>query len=144
MDFIIGLPKSKKQNDYIFVIVDKLSKAAHFIPVKSTYKIVHSDDILLKEIFRLNGIPKEIISDRDVNFTGNFWRYLFSRLEMQLNFSIAYHLQRDKMRERVNRIVEDMLQMYVMNNPMKWDDYLHFTEFVYNNDYQTSAKMSPF
>ena len=63
MDFIIHLPKSKKQNDSIFVLVDKLSKATHFIPVKSTYKAVHIDDIFMNEIFRLHGIPKEIISD---------------------------------------------------------------------------------
>ena len=78
MDFIIVLPKSKKQNDYIFVVIDNLSKEAHFIPVKSTYKSVHIVDIFLKEIFRLHKIPKAIISDRDVKFTGKFWRYLFS------------------------------------------------------------------
>ena len=91
MDFIIGLPKSKKQNDSIFVVIDKLSKATHFILVKLTYKAINIVDIFLKEIFRLHGIPKVIISDQDVNFTGNFWRYLFYGLETQLNFSIAYH-----------------------------------------------------
>ena len=81
MDFIIGLPKSKNKNDSIFVVIDKLSKATHFIPVKSTYKVVHIADIFLKEIFRLHGIPKAIISNRDAKFTGKFWRYLFSELE---------------------------------------------------------------
>ena len=79
MDFFIGLPKSKKQNDSIFVVVDKLSKAAHFIPVNSTYKAVHIVDIFLKDIFRLHGIPKEIILDQDTNLTDNFWRYLCFR-----------------------------------------------------------------
>ena len=77
MDFIIGIPKGKNKNDSIFVLIDKLSKATHFIPVKLTYKAVNIADIFLKEIFILHGIPREIISDRDVNFTGNFWRYLF-------------------------------------------------------------------
>ena len=63
MDFIIGLPKSKKKNDSIFVVIDKLLKAAHYIPMKSTYKVVNIVDIFLKEIFRLHGIPKEIISN---------------------------------------------------------------------------------
>ena len=81
MDFIIGLPKIKKKNDSIFVVVDKLSKEAHFITVKSTYKVIHIVDIFLKEIFRLHRIPKEIISDRDTKFTRDFWRSLFSRLE---------------------------------------------------------------
>ena len=63
---------------------------------------------------------------------------------MQLNFSTAYHTQIDGKTERLNQIVEDMLRMYVMKNPMKWDDYMHLANFVYNNGYQTSAKMSPF
>ena len=109
MDFVTDLPKSKKHNDSIFVVIDKLSKATHFIPIKSTYKAVNITDIFLKEIFRLHGIPKAIISDRNVKFTGIFWRYLFSRLEMQLNFITAYHPQIDGKIERVNQIVEDML-----------------------------------
>ena len=91
MDFIMILPKSKKKNDSIFVVVDKLSKETCFIPVKSTYKALQIAGIFFKEIFKLHGIPKKIISDRDVKFIGNFWRSLFSRLEMQLNFSTAYH-----------------------------------------------------
>ena len=83
MDFITGLSKIKKQNDSIFVVIDKLSKAAHFILVKSTYKAVNIADIFLKEIFRLHRIPKAIISDRDVKFIGNFCRYLFSGLEKE-------------------------------------------------------------
>ena len=81
MDFITGLPKIKKQNDSIFVVIDKLSKVAHFIPVKLTYKEVNIVDIFLKEIFMLHGIPKEIILDRDTKFTRNFWRSLFFGLE---------------------------------------------------------------
>ena len=90
IDFITILLKSKKQNDSIFVVIDNLLKAAHFIHVKSTYKAVNIVDIFLKEIFRLHGIPKEIISDRDVKFTRKFWRYLFFGLETQLNFSTAF------------------------------------------------------
>ena len=95
MEFITDLPKSKNQNDSIFVVINKLSKAAHFIPVKSTYKAVNIADIFLKEIFRLHGIPKVIISDQDVKFTWKFWRYFFSGLETRLNFSTTYHSQTD-------------------------------------------------
>ena len=91
MYFITGLPKSKKQNDFIFVVVDKLLKATHIIPVKLTYTAMRIADIFLKEIFRLHGIPKENISNRDTKFTRNFWRSLFSGLDKQLNFSTAYH-----------------------------------------------------
>ena len=72
MDFIMGLPKSKKKNDSISVVVDKLSKESQFIRVKSTYKEVHIFDIFLKDIFRMHDIPKEIISDRDTKFTKKF------------------------------------------------------------------------
>ena len=125
MDFITGLSKTKKQNDFILIVIDKMSKALHFIPVKLTYKAVNIVDIFLKEIFRLYGIPKVIILDWDVKFTRNFWRSLFSGLETQLNFSTAYHPHMNGPTERVNQIVEDMLRMYVMNNPTKWEDYLH-------------------
>ena len=91
MEFITGLQKIKKQNDSIFLVIDKFSKATQFIPIKSTYKAMNIVDIFLKEIFRLQGIPKVIISNLDVKFTGKFLRYLFSGLETQLNFSTTYH-----------------------------------------------------
>ena len=81
MDFITSLLKSKKKNDSIFVVINKLLKEAHFIPVKLAYKAVNIVDIFFKKIFRLYGIPKAIISDRDVKFTGNFWRSLFLTLD---------------------------------------------------------------
>ena len=89
-------------------------------------------------------IPREIISDRDTKFTRNFWRYLFSRLETQLKFSTSYHPHKDRKTEQVNQILEDMLRMYVMNNPTNWGDYLHITEYVYKNGCHTSTNISPF
>jgi len=95
IDFITSLPRSKIQNDYVMIVVDKLSKTTHFIPVKSTYKVVNIANIFMKEVFRPDGIPKVIISDRDVKFTGNFWKSLFKGLDTKLNFSTAYHPQTD-------------------------------------------------
>eukprot|EP00253_Pinus_taeda_P002818 PITA_02818 len=140
MDFITGLPKTRKNNDSIMVVVDKLSKSAHFIPVQSTYKAVQIAHIFMQNIFNLHGLPKTIISDQDVKFTSAFWRTLFGELGTQLNFSIAYHPQT----ERMNQVVEDMLQAYVMRQTTKWEDYLHLVEFAYNNSYHTSLQMSPF
>ena len=91
MDFITGLPRDFKQHDSITVVVEKLSKETHFISVKSTYKVVNIADIFMKEIFKLQCVPKVIISDGDVKFTWNFWKALFKRLGTQLNFSSAYH-----------------------------------------------------
>ena len=87
------------------VVVDKLSKATHFIIVKSTYKVANITNIFMKEIFRLHHVPKVIISDRDVKFTMNFWKALFKGLGTQLNFSIVHHLQTDGQTERVNQIL---------------------------------------
>eukprot|EP00253_Pinus_taeda_P016848 PITA_16848 len=144
MDFITGLPKTKRNNDSIMVVVDKLSKVEHFIPVQSTYKAVQIAHIFMQHVFKLHGIPKTIISDRDVKFTSAFWKTLFVDLGTQLNFSTAYHPQTDGQTERVNQVVEDMLRAYVMQQPTLWEEYLHLVEFAYNNGYHTSTQMSPF
>eukprot|EP00253_Pinus_taeda_P013617 PITA_13617 len=144
MDFITGLPKTKKGNDSIMVIVDKLSKAAHFIPVQSTYRAPQIAHVFMQNMFRLHGLPKVIISDRDVKFTSAFWRTLFADLGTQLNFSTAYHPQTDGQTERVNQVVEDMLWAFVMQQPTLWEEYLHLVEFAYNKGYHTSTQMSPF
>ena len=142
--FITGLPKSSKKNDSIMVVVDKLSKATHFIPVKSIYKAINIEKIFMKEILRLCGIPKVIISDRDVQFTRKFWKDLFKGLDTQLNFNVAYHPQTDGKTKRTNQILEDMLIMYVIERPGKWEEYLYLVEFSYNNHYQASTKLAPF
>ena len=81
MDFITCLPTNVKQHDSIIAVVDKLSKSTHFISVKSTYKVVNIADIFMKEIFSLHDVPKVVISDRDVKFTGKFWKALFKGLD---------------------------------------------------------------
>ena len=87
MDFITGLPMTCRQHDSIMVVVDKLTKAAHFIPVKSMHKIDDIAKIFMKEIFKLHGLPKAIVSDRDPKFTSNFWKSLFADLGTKLNFN---------------------------------------------------------
>jgi hypothetical protein len=144
MDFITKLPRENKQHDSIMVVVDKLTKAAHFIPVKLTHKEANIDDVYIREIARLHGIPKTIVSDSDLKFTSNFWKVLFNGFATNLNFSTTYHPESDEQTERVNQVIEDMLRMYVMDKPSKWEDYLHLVEVSYNNGYQTSLKMSPF
>jgi hypothetical protein len=91
MDFITGLPRSAKQTNVIMVVVEKLRKVSHFIPIKSTYKEIDIANIFMKQIFRLHGMPKEIISDKDTKFTSNFWKYLFVGFETKLLFSTSYH-----------------------------------------------------
>jgi hypothetical protein len=126
------------------VVIDKLSKSAHFIPIKSTFKAINIVEIFMKEIFRLHGISKMVISDRDIKFTSSFWKELFAGINTNFNFSMSYHPKMDGQTERTNQIIEDMLRMYVRTKLNKWEDYLHLVEFAYNNGYQTLAKLSPF
>ena len=84
-----------RQHDSIMVVVDKLTKAAHFIPVKSMHKTDDITKIFMKDIFKLHGFPKEIVSDRDVKFTSNFWKGLLVDLGTKMNFSSSYYPQTD-------------------------------------------------
>ena len=144
MDFIIKLPKTILQNDVIMVVVDKLTKETHFILVKTTHKASNIVNIYMKEVARLNGIIKAIVSERDSKFTSKFWKGLFEWFGTSINMSTTYHPQIDGQIERVNQVIEDMLSMYVMDQPSKWEDYLHLVEFAYNDGYHSSLKMSPF
>ena len=117
IDLIIGLHRTKYQHDSVMVVVDTLKKAAHFIPVKSTFGTTQVADVFLKEVVRLHGIPKMIVSDRDAKFTAAFWKGLFGGMGTKLNFSTAYHPQTDGQTERTNQILEDMLRTYVMDRP---------------------------
>ena len=128
----------------MMIVVYKLSRETHVIPVKKNHKFANIVDIFMKELFRLHRISKVIIFYRDPKFTGNFWKSLFKGLDSKLNFSTTYHLQTDGQTKIVNQVLEYMLRMYVRDYPKKWEDYLHLVEFAYNNHYQASAKLSPF
>jgi hypothetical protein len=133
-----------KQHDSIMVVVDKLTDPTHFILVKMIHKETHIAKIYMKEVARLHGVPKKIVSDRDTKFTYNFWKVVFKVFGTNLNISTIYHPKSDGKTERTSRIIEDMLQLYVMDQPSKWEYYIHLVEFLYTNGYQASLKMSPF
>jgi hypothetical protein len=90
-----GLPRTCKLHDSIMVVVDKLTKSAHFIPLKTTHKEANVVDIFMKEVAQLHRIPKTIVSDRDLKFTSNFWNGLFKGFGTNLNFSTSYHPDSD-------------------------------------------------
>jgi hypothetical protein len=144
VDFITKLPKTVKKHDSIMVVVDKMNKAMHFIPLKTTHKASNIAEIYMKEVARLHGVPKAIVLDRDPKFTYNFLKGLFKGFGTNLNLNIAYHPKSYGQTKRTNRIIEDMLRMYVMDQPSKWEDYIHLVEFSYNNGYHASLKMNPF
>jgi transposase InsO family protein len=144
MDFIVGLPCTRAGYDSIWVVVDRLTEAAHFIPVKTTYNSVVLAELYMSRIVCLHGIPKKIISDRGTQFTSHFWQQLHEALGTLLKFNPAYHPQTDGQTKRTNQILEDMLRVCALQDKSGWDKRLPYAEFSYNNNYQASLKMSPF
>jgi hypothetical protein len=144
MDLIVGLPNTSLRHDSIWVIVNRLTKTAHFLPVHTTYNVNKYAEICLDHIVRLHGIPKMIISDRGAQFVARFWEQLQHALGTKLIRSSAYHPQIDGQTERVNQILEDMLRACVLQYDKNWDKCLSLAGFSYNNSYQTSLKMAPF
>jgi len=141
MDFITKLPRSSKKHDSIMDIVNKLTKGAHFVLVKSIHK---ESNIYMREIVKLHGVLKTLVSDIDPKFTSNFWKGLFRGIGTSFNFSTTYHPKSNGKIQQVNQVIEYMLRMHVMDKPSKWQDCLHLVEFSYNNGNQASLKMSPF
>jgi IS30 family transposase len=110
MDFIMGLSRTQSGYDCIRVIVDRLTKVAHFIPIKTTYSGPQLVELYMLRIVCLHGVLKKIVSDRGTQFTLKFWQRLHETLDTQLRFSSNYHPQIDGQTERVNQILEDMLR----------------------------------
>ena len=119
MDFISGLPVCQGK-DWIWVIVDKLTKSAHFIPVKGTTTASQYAEIYVKEIVKLHGVPKNIISDRGSVWTSQFWKAFMKDLGTELRMSSAFHPQTDGQTERVNQVLEDMLRACVLDFHSSW------------------------
>ena len=144
MDFIVGLPPTSKGYDSIWVVVDRLTKSAHFLPVKTCYSSHQYAEIYMARIVSLHGVPKTIISDRGTQFVARFWEQLHASLVTQLIRSSAYHPQTDGQTERINQILEYMLRACVLSYGKKWDECLPLAEFSYNNSYQESIRDGPF
>jgi transposase InsO family protein len=144
MDFIVGLPRTLAGYDFIWVIVDMLTKVAHFIPVKMTYSGATLTELYMSRILCLHEVPKKIVSDRGSQFASKFWEKLHESMDTKLNFSSAYHPQTDGQTKRTNKILEDMLRDCTLKYGKSWNKSLPYTEFSYNNTYQASIKMAPF
>ncbi|GJS71229.1 putative reverse transcriptase domain-containing protein [Tanacetum coccineum] len=144
MDFMTKLPKMATNQDMIWVIVDRLTKSAHFYPMKETYSMEKLTRRYLKEVVLRHGVPVLIISDQDSRFTSHFWQSLQEALGTRLDMSTTYHPQTDGQSERTIQTLEDMLRVCVFDFGKGWDRHLPLVEFSYNNSYHTSIKAAPF
>ncbi|KAI3695430.1 hypothetical protein L1987_78427 [Smallanthus sonchifolius] len=144
MDFITKLPKASSGYDTIWVIVDRLTKSAHFLPMKETDKTEKLAKLYIKEIVARHGVPTSIISDRDSRFVSRIWKSLQEAMGTRLDMSTAYHPQTDGQSERTIQTLEDMLRACVMDFGGNWDTHLPLAEFSYNNSYHTSINAAPF
>jgi len=142
MDFITDLSNVKACNQ-CWVIVDRFTKMAHFIPLKNR-KAKELAMIFVREVWRLHGLPKRVVSDRDMVFMSSFWSEVMRLLEVELDKSSAYHCQTDSQTERANQILEHYLRTYYMWDQDDWVDLPPFAEFCYNNTVHTATKQTPF
>ena len=144
MDFMVGLPRWCSGHDTIWVIVDRLTKSTHFLPIKNSDSLDKLAQLYVREIIRLHGMPVSIVSDRDLRFTSRFWPSLQNVLGTKLHFSTTFHPQTDGQSERTIQTLEDMLRACVMEFRRSWDTYLPLMEFAYNNSYQASIGIAPY
>jgi hypothetical protein len=145
MDFIVGLPESNGFKQ-IWVVVDRLSKMAHFIPLSTGSKTPAKDlaIVFAREIWRLHGLPSDIVSDRDTIFVSGFWKELMGHLGIDLKLSTAFHPQTDGQTERVNQVLETYLRHYSNFQQDDWADLLPLAEYAYNTAVSETTKVSPF
>lgn len=143
MDFVEGLPTSGSAN-CIMVVVDKLTRYAHFIPLHHPFTAAKVALAFLDHVFKLHSLPEIIVSDRDPIFTSRFWKELFSLVGTDLRMSSAYHPETDGQSERVNQCLEIYLRCFTHACPSKWSQYLSLAEYWYNTSPHSALQTSPF
>ena len=144
MDFIVALPLSSSGNDTILVTVDRFTKMAHFSPTKTTAEAPDIAHLFLKDVYRLHGLPSDIVSDRDKLFNSTFWRHFLTLLDVKPNMSTAFHPQTDGQTERVNQVLEQYLRIFCNYQQDDWQEHLPLAEFAYNNAAHASTGKTPF
>ncbi|GJU59045.1 putative reverse transcriptase domain-containing protein [Tanacetum coccineum] len=144
MDFITKLPRSSQGFDTIWVIVDRLTKSAHFLPIRENDPLDKLARLYLNRVVARHGIPASIICDRDGRFTSKFWRSFQKSLGTDISMSTAYRLKTDGQSEKTIQTLEDMLRACVIDFGKGWVKHLPLAEFSYNNSYHASIKAAPY
>ena len=144
MDFVTSLPRTKKGFDAVLTFVDRLTKCVHFVPTSSSVSAKETADLYLCNVFRLHGLSRSIVCDRDPRFTAMFFQEVFSRLGVELKLSTSNHPQTDGCTERIHRVLGDVLRTFVNHNQDNCDDLLPFCEFAINDMENSSIKTTPF
>lgn len=144
LDLITDLPETKNGNTACVTFVDRFTKMIHIWPCKTQVSSEDMVNIFLQAVFRLHGVPREIVSDRDPRFTAAFWSQMFKRLGTKFNMSTSNHPQTDGQSERANRTIEEILRCYVSPYHDDWDEHLATVEFAYNDSMQASTGFTPF
>jgi hypothetical protein len=144
MDLVTQLPKTRRGHTAIVTFVDRLTKMVHFAPVGTDIDAPTLAHVFFSVVFKLHGLPKHIVSDRDPRFMSKFWEALFKLMGTKLAMSTAFHPQTDGQTERAHRTLEDMLRAYVNDKHDDWDLHLAAAEFAYNNSRQASTGFTPF
>ena len=144
MDFVTHFPWTLQTHDAVWVIVDRLTKSAHFLAVRMTFTLERSCLLYIREIVQLHGVPVSIVSDRDPRFTAHFWKSFQKAMGTRLTMSTSFHPQTDGQSKRTIQALEDMLRACVIDHQGSWEEHLSLVEFTYNNSYQASIQMAPY
>lgn len=144
LDFITDLPRTKKLHDAVLVLVDSLSKMAHFVATRKEVTAEETVELLADRLIRYHGFPNVLISDRDPRFTSEVWRSLCSRFAIRRAMSSAYDPQSDGQTERVNQTLGQMIRTYVQSDEREWERLLPALELAYNCTSHSSTELSPF
>ena len=144
MDFVYKLPRTRNGYDGVWVIVDRLTKSGHFIPVREKYSLNKLAELFLLKIVKYHGVPVSIISNRDPRFTSKFWKAFQEAFGAELLYSTVYHSQTDGQSERTIQTLEDMLRSSVLQFGDDWHAKLDLMEFTYNNSYHSRIGIAPF
>ena len=141
---MIHLPQTSQRQDAVWVIVDRLTKSAHFLAVRMTFTLEEFCQLYIREIVRLHGVPVSIVSDRDPRIMAHFWRSFQKAMGTQLTMSIAFHQQINGQSKMTTQILEDMLRACILVLKGSLEEHLPLVEFAYNNSYQASIQMAPY